>query len=68
MTDSEKWDRHCGMTCIGGSEAKGCDCRGPGECEMRNDPGYDGARFVARQRMADAVRRIVKEGAGREPN
>ncbi len=43
---------YCGMTCVGGSENKGCACAGPAQCEMKGHPLYEAYRAEAESRMA----------------
>lgn len=59
-TEAEIFGAYCGLTCLGGSEARECRCDGPNDCEMRTDPRFSHWRFKAEERM----RRYLMNGIG----
>jgi hypothetical protein len=40
VTDKTKFLTWCGLTCMGGSERKGCPCTHPKDCQMRGHPDF----------------------------
>lgn len=51
MSDHVRFLTYCGLTCMGGSEAKQCPCEHPHDCEMRDHSQFDEYQIKARQRM-----------------
>lgn len=64
MSDDDILER-CALTCEGGSERAQCGCRGPADCFARNDPSFGAARWHAKERMNDALRRILAKPVGK---
>lgn len=51
MNDAEKWQHWCALTCMGGSEKKGCPCEHPDDCLMRFDPDFEEQKRAAVKRL-----------------
>lgn len=54
------FDKHCGLTCKGGSERRGCICKGPVECPLTEHPGFVVARQQATKRMVHTMQKQNK--------
>jgi hypothetical protein len=51
VNDATKFLVWCGLTCMGGSERKQCECTHPQQCHMRAHPDFDAQRKVATERL-----------------
>ena len=51
MNDATKFLVLCGLTCMGGSEKKGCPCTHPRDCAMREHPDFETQRRSAGERL-----------------
>ena len=61
MNDATKFLVWCGLTCMGGSERKGCPCGHPSDCRMREHPDFEAQRQIATARLVRcALSKIVE--------
>jgi hypothetical protein len=58
MKDAERFLQHCRLTCLGGSEAGTCPCKGPLDCLEKDHPGFPAARDAAVQRMFNFMNQV----------
>lgn len=52
MNDATKFLVWCGLTCMGGSERKGCPCDHPRDCQMRRHVEFESQHRAAAARLA----------------
>jgi hypothetical protein len=57
----DRFIRFCGLTCVGGSEQRGCNCTRPDDCLLKDDPEFDAYRGVARQVQLRVMKNVLSE-------